>query len=96
VVCRETANPADNTYTAFNADAYLPSSINLPGARYDPKARLTIPNAGFLHVTVAPDKVTVSFIRAVLPGDQSKAGAANGAVAVTYTGTPDRVVTNQK
>jgi hypothetical protein len=29
--------------------------------------------------------VTVAYVRAVLPGDESKTGAANGAVAVSYT-----------
>lgn len=44
-----------------------------------------VPNAGYLHVTVSPDRVTVSYVRAVLPGDEAKAGAANGAVACSYS-----------
>jgi hypothetical protein len=39
-----------------------------------------LPNSGHLDVTVSPDRVTVSYLRAVLPGDEAKAGAANGAV----------------
>ena len=85
VVYQEVPNPADNTYTAFNADAYDPATISLPGASYDPTYGVTMPNAGYLHVTVSPADVTVSYIRAVLPGDESKAGAANGAVAFSYS-----------
>jgi hypothetical protein len=85
VVYQEVPNPADNTYTAFNADAYDPATISLPGASYDPNYGVTMPNAGYLHVTVSPADVTVSYVRAVLPGDESKAGAANGAVAFSYS-----------
>jgi hypothetical protein len=87
VVYQEVPNPADNTYTAFNADVYQPAAVSLPGASYDPSYGVTMPNAGYLHVTVAPDSVTVSYIRAVLPGDEPKAGAANGAVAYSYSVT---------
>lgn len=43
--------------------------------------------AGKARVTsfALPSSVTVSYIRAVLPGDESKAGAANGATALSYT-----------
>jgi len=85
VVYQEVPNPADNTYTAFNADAYNPAAISLPGASYDPRYGVTMPNAGYLHVTVSPAGVTVSYIRAVLPGDETKASAANGAVAFSYS-----------
>jgi hypothetical protein len=88
VVYQEVPNPADNTYTAFNADAYDPAAVSLPGATYDPKYGVTMPNAGYLYVTVAPDSVTVSYIRAVLPGDETKAGAANGATAYSYSVAP--------
>ncbi|MEI6669475.1 MAG: PKD domain-containing protein [Acidobacteriota bacterium] len=85
VIYQEVPNPADNTYTAFNADAYKPSKISLPGARYDPSYGVTMPNAGHLYVTVSPSHVTVAYVRAVLPGDESKAGATNGAVAFSYS-----------
>jgi hypothetical protein len=47
-------------------------------------------NAGFLEVAVAPDRVTVSYVRAVLPGDETKAGGANGAAAFSYSVLPGR------
>ena len=58
--------------------------MSLPGARYDASAGLTLPNAGHLLVTVSPQQVTVAYVRAVLPGDDAKAGAKNGAIAVSY------------
>jgi len=88
VVYQAVPNPADSTYTAFNADAYHPSAVSLPGASYDPRYGVTMPNAGYLHVTVSPADVTVSYVRAVLPGDEAKAGAANGAAAYSYSVIP--------
>ena len=88
VVYQSVPNPADSTYSAFNADAYVPSSISLPGAVYDRSYGVTLPNTGFLSVTVSPDGVTVSYVRAVLTGDESKAGTTNGAIAYSYTVAP--------
>lgn len=87
VIYQSVPNPADNTYTAFNADAYLPQRVQLPGARYTASDGLTLPNAGHLLVTVSPQQVTVSYTRAVLPGDEAKAGAQNGAASFSYTAT---------
>lgn len=84
IVYQSVPNPADNTYTAFNADAYAPARVSLPGASYDPATAVVLPDTGFLHVTVSPSGVTVSYIRAVLPGDDAKAGAANGVESYTY------------
>jgi hypothetical protein len=84
IVYQAVPSPADNTYSAFNAEAYDPDSIAFPGASYDPAYGVTMPNSGYLHVTVSPDGVTVSYVRAVLPGDESRVGAANGAVAYSY------------
>jgi hypothetical protein len=78
---------ADNTYAAFNADAYDSDSISFPGVSYDPTYGVIMPNAGYLNVTVSPDRVTESYIRAVLPGDEATAGAANGAAANSYSVT---------
>lgn len=66
VVYQSCPNPADNTYRAFNADAYKSGDV--------------LPNSGFLNVTVSPEEVTVTYIRAFLDGD----GVNNG-VAYTYT-----------
>lgn len=85
VIYQSVPNPADNTYTAFNADSYSPARVSLPGARYDARAGVVLPNAGALHVTVSPAQVTVAYVRAVLPGDEAKAGAANGTVTFSYT-----------
>jgi PKD repeat protein len=95
VVYQAVPNPADNTYQAFNVDAFDPDVIHLPGARYDPWYGIALANAGYLHVTVSPDRVTVSYIRAVLPGDEGKAGAANGAVTFSYAVTPDRATATE-
>lgn len=85
VIYQSTPNPADDTYTAWNADAYDPDAIALPGASYDPAAGVVLPNAGFLDVTVAPAGVRVDYVRAVLPGDEAAAGTRNGEVAFSYT-----------
>lgn len=55
VTYQECPNPADNTYTAFNRDAYRTGDL--------------LPDSGHLRVTVAPETVRVDYIRAFLPGD---------------------------
>lgn len=52
------------------------------------KSSSSIPNAGYLNVTVAPIGVSVAYVRAVLPGDERKVGLSNGAVALSYTVAP--------
>jgi len=94
VIYQSVPNPADNTYTAFNSDAYDPSTITLPGASYDPDYGVIMPNSGYLHVTVSPEDVTVAYVRAVLPGDESRAGSANDAVAISYSASADPHQTN--
>ena len=54
VVYQEVPNPADDTYTAFNRDAYRSGEV--------------LPNSGHLRVTVAPQNVRVDYVRAFLPG----------------------------
>ncbi|MEI6479856.1 MAG: metallophosphoesterase [bacterium] len=49
VVYQTVPNPADNTYTAFNRDAYKTGNI--------------YPNSGFLNVTVASEGVRVDYIK---------------------------------
>lgn len=56
VVYQSCPNPADNTYRAFNSDAYLTGDI--------------LPNSGFLNVTVSPTEVKVSYISASLESAQ--------------------------
>lgn len=49
VIYQEVPNPADDTYTAFNQDAYKSGAI--------------FPNSGFLNVAVSPDQVKVDYIK---------------------------------
>ena len=63
-------NPADNTYTAFNADAYTSGEV--------------FPNAGYTKVTVGPSAVKVEYIREWLPQDQSPT-QQSGTVQFAYT-----------
>lgn len=63
-------NPADFTYTAFNADAYKSGDI--------------LPNSGYVRVAVSPDSVKVDYIREYLPQDES-AMQHSGEVAFSYT-----------
>lgn len=73
---QETPNPADDTYTAFNRDAYESGD--------------QLPDSGHLRVTVAPDGARVEYVRSVLPGDEARAGAKDGETAFTYTVQPRR------
>lgn len=84
VIYQAVPNPADDSYTAFNADAYAPASIALPGADYDPAASVVLPNSGFLDVTVEPTGVTVDYLRSVIAGDEGLAGADDGDLAFSY------------
>jgi uncharacterized protein (TIGR03437 family) len=70
VTYQSVANPADNTYTAFNADAYTSGDI--------------FPNAGYTKVTVSPASVKVEYIREWLPQDAS-ATKVSGSVQFAYT-----------
>ena len=49
VIYQEVPNPADDTYTAFNKDAYKTGDI--------------LPNSGFLNVSVSPAQVKVDYIK---------------------------------
>lgn len=59
VVYQETPNPADDTYTAFNREAYRSGDV--------------LPNAGHLKVTVSPENVRVDYVRAYLEKDAETA-----------------------
>lgn len=64
-------NPADNTYTAFNADAFKSGDI--------------YPNSGYVKVTVAPSSVTVDYIRVFLPQDEEPPQTFSGMTQFSYT-----------
>jgi len=53
VIYQSVPNPADDTHTAFNKEAYLSGKI--------------LPNSGFLHVTVGVKEVKVDYVRSYLP-----------------------------
>ncbi len=70
VIYQEVPNPADDTYTAFNKDAYQTGD--------------TMPNSGFLNVKVSTEQVKVDYIRSYLPSDESD-NNINGSVGYSYT-----------
>jgi hypothetical protein len=69
VVYQSVPNPADPTYTAFNADAY--------------KSGKVLPNSGFLNVTVSSGEIKVDYVSSYLPKDET-AGRVDGQVAYSY------------
>lgn len=82
VIYQSVPNPADNTYTAFNAEHYDPDTVKLPNAEYDPDYGVVLANSGHLNVTVAADNVTVDYIAARLPEDEQD--IKNGDVIFSY------------
>ena len=96
VVYQEVPNPGDNSYFAYNCDAYAPASITWSGPAgygvYDPSYSVRMPNTGYLDVTVAADSVKVDYVRTYRPVDlQSnpnkifKGTEQNGEVAFSYS-----------
>lgn len=71
VVYQSLPNPADNTYTAFNSDAYTSGDV--------------YPNAGFTKVTVGPSSVKVEYVREWLPADEKPPAQVSGMVQFAYT-----------
>lgn len=63
-------NPADNTYTAFNADAYTTGEV--------------FPNSGYTKVTVSPTAVQVDYVRQWLPADERPPAEVSGKVQFSY------------
>lgn len=61
--------PADDRYQIFNREAYRSGEV--------------LPNSGHLRVAVAPDKVVVEYVRAVLPADET-AVRVNRSIAAHY------------
>lgn len=70
VVYQSMPCPADDTYTAFNKEAYRSGDIH--------------PDAGHVRVAVSGQQVTVDYVRAFLSKDEN-ATQKNGAVAFSYS-----------
>lgn len=64
------SEPADNTYSLFNAEAYGSGD--------------KLPNTGYTRVTVSPAGVKVEYVRTYLPADEA-GGRVSGTVAFSYT-----------
>lgn len=71
VIYQSLPNPADNTYTAFNADAYTSGDV--------------FANSGYTKVTVGPASVRVEYVRQWLPQDEKPPAQVSGAVQFAYT-----------
>ena len=70
VVYQSVPNPADDTYTARNRNAYLSGDV--------------LDNSGYLKVTVSPERLLVDYIRSYLPKDEVD-GRRHGETAFSYT-----------
>ena len=70
VIYQSVPNPADDTYTAFNREAYRSGDV--------------LPNSGFLNVSVTPSQVKVDYVQSFLPKDKS-GQRKNGNVGYSYT-----------
>ncbi len=96
VIYQEVPNPGDNSYFAYNCDAYAPASITWQGPPgygvYEPAYSVRMPNTGYLDVTVGPDGVHVDYIRTYrdvdIKTDPNKifgGKAVNGQIAFSYS-----------
>lgn len=82
VTYQSVPNPADNTYTAFNADAYTQPGQTLYA------------NSGFIKVTVQPTGVNVQYVREWLPPDAVTRGVSSTMIQDSYNiGTPTATAT---
>ena len=70
VIYQTVPNPADNRYLGRSKDSYLSGTV--------------LDNSGYLNVTVAPEGVTVDYIRSWLPEDEVD-GRGQGKVAYSYS-----------
>lgn len=70
VIYQEVPMPCDHGYVAYNEDRY--------------GSGVKFPNSGYLRVTVAPEQVTVDYVRCYLPADE-KDGKKTGQIAHSYT-----------
>ena len=69
VVYQSVPNPADDTYQAFNREAYRTGDV--------------LPNSGHLLVTVSPQNVRLDYVRSFLPEDRAE--GENGKTAFSFT-----------
>ncbi len=99
VIYQEVPNPADNSYFAYNCDAYTPSTISWAGPAgygvYDASWGVKMPNGGFLDIGVEADHVTVEYVRTYRSIDLStnpnkvfKGTERNGEIAFRYSVPP--------
>ena len=99
VIYQEVPNPGDNSYFAYNCDAYAPSGVSWLGPAgygvYDPAESVRLPNTGFLDVTVSGDSVRVDYVRtyrevdlATNPNKIFTGKEINGEVAFSYSIPP--------
>ena len=70
VVYQSVPNPADDTYTARNRNAYLSGGV--------------LDNSGHLNVTVSPENVRVDYVRSYLP-EHEVGSRRHGDVNYSYT-----------
>ncbi len=70
VTYQSVPNPADYTYTAFNAASYKSGDV--------------LPNSGYLRVTVSSSGVKVEYVREYLSQDESET-QKSGTIAFSYT-----------
>ncbi len=70
IVYQSVPNPADDTYTARNRNAYLSGDV--------------LDNSGYLNVTVSLERLEVEYIRSYLPQDEID-GRRHGEVAYSYS-----------
>ncbi len=69
IVYQSVPNPADDTYTSRNRNAYLSGDL--------------LDNSGYLNVSVSPERLQVDYIRSYLPNDESE-NRRHGEVAYSY------------
>ena len=99
VVYQSIPNPADNSYFAYNCDAYDPDTIRWQGAagygKYDPDYGVRLPNSGYVHVTVSAEVVRLDYVRTYRaidlqtnPNGIFKGTEKNGEIAFSYSIPP--------
>jgi hypothetical protein len=96
VVYQAVPNPGDNSYFAYNCDAYAPASVAWSGpagyGKYDATESVRMPNTGFLDVSVSAEAVRVAYVRTYRavdlqtnPNGIFSGKEVNGEAAFTYS-----------